>query len=141
MGQKGAVFRTTLSVAACADVFRAAGEGARGVKARMLEVGAKLAGNGDRTGYYTPTFDSPFAAVDGTPDFAVGLNILKFSAGAQGNGTHVHMYVHDNGDTREVQIVSHHGITDGRRSARIVRRFLDHFQSADRRLELTDGNI
>jgi hypothetical protein len=116
MGQKGIVFSTRLTVKDCADVFRRSADVARGVRARMFEVGARLAGNGDRLGFYTPTFDSPFAGIDGTPDFAVGVNILKFSAGAQGNGTHVHMYVDDSGNSRSVQVVSRHGVLDGGRS-------------------------
>lgn len=141
MGQKGVVFTTTLTVKDCANVFRTAGDSVRGGLAKMLEVGAAVAGHGDRTGYYTPTFKSPFAAVDGVPDYAVGVNILKFSAGAQGNGTHVHMYVDDEGDTRTVQLVSQHGLLDGGRSAKLTRKFLEQFQAADRRLQVTDGNI
>lgn len=141
MGQKGVVFSTTLTVKDCAAVFRAAGDSVRGGMAKMLEVSATVVGHGDRTGYYTPTFDSPFATVDGVPDFAIGVNILKFSAGAQGNGTHVHMYVDDGGDTRTVQLVSNHGLMDGGRSAKFTRKFLGQFKIADRQLRVTDGNI
>jgi hypothetical protein len=141
MGQKGVVFTTALTTKQCADVFRSAGDSARGGWKKMLEASATVIGNGDRTGYYTPRFSSPFASVDGTPDFAVGVNILKFSAGAQGNGTHVHMYVDDEGDNRAVQLVSSHGLMDGSRSAKLVRKFLDQFKAADRKLRVTDGNI
>ena len=141
MGQKGVVFTTKLSVQECAHAFRAAGDSARGGLVKIREVGAAVMGNGDRTGYYTPNFDSPFAAVDGTPDFAIGVNILKFNAGAQGNGTHVHMYVDDGGDSRTVQLVSSHGLMDGGRSARLTRKFLDQFRAGDPQLQITDGNI
>lgn len=141
MAQKGIVLSTSLSVKDCANIFRAAADATRGFKARLSEVGAKVAGNSDRVGFYTPTFDSPFAAVDGTPDFSIGYNAIKFSGGAQGNGTHVHMYVDDEGDVRNVQIVSKHGLTGGARSARLVESFLEHFQDADRSLRITDGNI
>lgn len=142
MGQKGVVFTTTLTVKDCANVFRTAGDSVRGGgMAKMLEAGATVAGHRDRAGYYTPTFNSPFAASDGVPDYAIGVNILKFSAGAQGNGTHVHMYVDDEGGTRTVQLVSKHGITDGGRSAKFTRKFLERFQAADRQLRVTDGNL
>jgi hypothetical protein len=138
MGQRGVVFTTTLTVQDCANVFRAAGESARSGIAKMFEVGAAAAGHGDRTGYYTPSFNSRSG---GAPDYAIGVNILKFSAGAQGNGTHVHMYVDDKGDTRTVQLVSKHGVMDGGRSAKYTRKFLEQFQAADRRLRVTEGNI
>lgn len=141
MGQKGVVFATTLTLKDCANVFRATGDSVRGTRARLLEAGAKLAGNGDRTGYYTPAFNSPFAAIDGVPDFAIGLNVLKFSAGAQGNGTHVHMYVDDGGATRTVELASGHGLLDGGRSAKLVRKFLEQFQAADRELRVTDSSV
>lgn len=141
MGQKAVVFTTTLSVQDCSNVFRAAGDSARSGMAKMFEVGAAVAGHGDRTGYYTPTFNSRSGAFSGTPDYAIGVNILKFSAGAQGNGTHVHMYVDDEGSARTVQLVSRHGIIDGGRSAKYTRKFLEQFQTADRQLRVTDGNI
>jgi hypothetical protein len=141
MGQKGVVFATTLTVKECADIFRVVGDSARGGWGKMLEASAAVAGNKDTTGYYTPQFNSPFAAVDGVPDYAVAVNILKISAGAQGNGTHVHMYVDDKGGDRTVQIVSPHGLMDGGRSAKYVRKFLDQFEAADRQLRITDGNV
>jgi hypothetical protein len=141
MGQKAVVFSTTLTIKDCANLFRAAGDSARGGWGKMHEAAATVMGNGNMKGYYTPTFDSPFAAADGVPDYAVGVNILKFNGGGQGNGTHIHMYVDDGGATRSVQIVSRHGLLDGGRSTKFVKRFLDQFQSADRQLRITDGNI
>ncbi|MGY1802961.1 hypothetical protein ACI78T_06745 [Blastococcus sp. SYSU D00922] len=141
MGQKGIVFTTGLSVKECADIFRTAGDATRGVKGKIFETVAGAMGNGAATGYYTPTFDSPFASVDGVPDFAIGINILKFNGGGQGNGTHVHMYVDDRGGERSVQLVSQHGLLGGARSARMTRKFLEHFQAADQRLAVTDGNL
>ncbi len=141
MGTKGVAFTTRLSVNECANIFRDAGEDVRGAGSRLLEAGAKIAGNSGATGYYTPTFDSPFASIDGVPDFAIGLNILKFNAGAQGNGTHVHMYVDDQGDVRAVEIVSRHGMLDGGRSARLVGKFFERFTSADRSLTVSESNI
>jgi predicted alpha/beta-fold hydrolase len=108
---------------------------------KAIELTAKIAGHGDRTGYYTPTFNGAFDAVDGVPDFACGVNILKFSGGAQGNGTPVHMYVDDRGDTRAVQLVSAHGLTGGMRSASLTRKFLERFQAADGQLQITGGNL
>jgi hypothetical protein len=141
MSQKGIVFTTKLTVADCANLFRQTGDSLRGVRGRLLEATAAVAGNSDRTGYYTPSFDSPFARVGGVPDFAVGVNILKFNAGAQGNGTHVHMYVDDRGDHRDVQIVAKHGLLDASRSARMVRKVFEAFQSSDAGVTVTDGNV
>jgi hypothetical protein len=141
MGQKGVVFTTILTVKDCANTFRGVGDSIRGGgMAKLLDAGATAAGHRDRTGYYTPTFDTPFAS-GGAPDYAIGINVLKFSAGAQGNGTHVHMYVDDKGDRRDVQLVSKHGLTDGGRSAKLTRRFLEQFQITDRQLRITDGNL
>lgn len=141
MRQKGVVFTTTLTTRECANIFRSTGESVRGAGSRLLETAARVAGNGEHTGYYTPEFSSPFAAIDGVPDFAIGLNILKFAGGAQANGTHVHMYVDDEEKKRTVQIVSKHGLADGGRAARMVRKFFEEFQAADRQLRVTEGNI
>jgi hypothetical protein len=139
--QKGIVFTTELTVKQCADVFRRAAGDARGLNAKLTEVVAKAKGNGDLVGFYTPTWDSPFAAVDGVPDFAVGINILGPMHGANGPGTPVHMYVDDRGDRREVQLVSAHGLTGAVRSARLTRKVFDCFEATDPRLTVTDGNI
>ena len=141
MGQKGVVFTTSLSLKDCANIFRHAAQSSRGAKAKMVEMGARAAGNHDAVGFYTPRFDSPFAAVDGVPDFAIGFNVIKFMGGARGNGTHVHMYVDEKGSTRDVQLISSHGLTGGMRSGRVVSAFFEHFQAADPRLRVTDGNV
>lgn len=141
MRQKGIVFTTKLTVSDCASIFRETGDSLRGVRGRMLEAAAAVAGHGDRTGYYTPDFSSPFSRIDGVPDFAVGINILKFNAGAQGNGTHVHMYVDDRGELRDVQLVSKHGLLDATRSGRMVRKFFEAFQGADAGVTVTEGNV
>jgi hypothetical protein len=141
--QKGVVFRTTLTTKECADVFRGAAKSARGLNAKIGELGAKIAGN-DNSGFFTPTFEpSPFAAVDNetVPSFAVGVFIGKFGAGAQGAGTAVHMYVDEAPDTREVQIVSPHTLTGGMRSGRFVRKFFGFFRDADPQLDIVDGNV
>lgn len=141
MKQKGIVFTTWLSVKQCAELFRSAADSTRGIKARMSEVAASAMGNSETVGFYTPNFDSPFATVDGVPDFAIGFNVLKFVGGGQGNGTHVHMYVDDRGSERNVQLVSAHGLTGAARSARCVSIFMERFRGADHALRVTDGNI
>lgn len=140
MGQKGVVFTTSLTTKQCADLFRQAAGNAHGLGAKVAELSAKAMGN-DQSGYFTPKFDSPFAALDGTPDFAVGIFMGKMLAGASGAGTAVHMYVDEDGDHRSVQIVSPHTLTGGMRSARLARKFLEAFESADANLKITDGNI
>jgi len=140
MRQKGVVFSTALSMTQCADVFRHAAQAARGPGAMIGEFAAKLRGN-DHSGFFTPTFDSPFAAVDRVPDFAVGAYIGKLIGGGDGAGTAVHMYVDDKAERRDVQIVSPHTLTGGMRSARLARTIFDAFQSADPRLVVTDGNL
>src|SRR4051794_33001295 len=112
MGQKGIVFTTQLSTADCSTVFRHAAANARGATARIAETAAKAMGN-DQSGFFTPTFDSPFAAIDGTPDFAVGVHVAKLLNGAMGAGTTIHMYVDEAGGRRGVQIISPHTLTGG----------------------------
>jgi hypothetical protein len=141
MAQKGVVFTTSLSLKQCTDVFRRGAESARGLNARFTEAIAKVKGNGDMTGFYTPSFDSPFASVDGVPDFAVGINILGPMHGANGPGIPVHMYVDEQQKHRSVQLVSRHGLTGGPRSARLTRKFLDEFRAADPHLRVDEGNI
>jgi hypothetical protein len=141
MAQRGVVFSTTLSIGECTDIFRRGAGSARGGWARLTELVAKMKGNGELAGFYTPTFDSPFAAVDGVPDFAVGINILGPMHGANGPGVSVHMYVDDRQDRREVQLVSQGGLTGGMRAARLTRKFLEQFEVADPNLKISAGNI
>ena len=102
MAQKGVVFSTTLSLEECKQLFQRGAGGARGGFARLTEGIAKLKGNGDLTGFYTPNFDSPFG---GAPQFAVGINVMGPMHGTNGPGVPVHMYVDDTGAHREVQLV------------------------------------
>lgn len=141
MGQKGVVFDTALSMKDLAQIFRETTESQRNVARKAFEVIAKVGGAGEAVGYYTPNFSSPFAAVDGTPDFAIGVNIMKFAGSAMGNGTHVHMYVDDGGDKRSVQLIAKHGLLDGGRAAKIARLYFENFQAADRAVRVTDGNL
>jgi hypothetical protein len=141
MAQKGVVFSTSLSVKECADTFRQGASGARGLNAKFTEVIAKVKGNGDLTGFYTPEFNSPFASVDGVPDFAVGINMLGPMHGANGPGVPVHMYVDERQGQREVQIVASHGLTGGMRATRLASKVFEHFREADPQLEVTDGNL
>lgn len=140
MRQKGAVFSTSLSTKECSNVFRQAASAARGLGAKVGEFGAKVTGH-DHSGFFTPKFDSPFAAIDGAPDFAVGVYIGKFVGGGGGAGTAVHMYVDDDGDSRSVQIVSPCTLTGSGRSRRLVVKFLEAFRGADPRLRVTDSNV
>lgn len=137
MGQKGVVFTTTLTIRECSDMFRQAADRVRGGFGRMLSGGAKMANSPYPNDFFTPTFDSPFATVDGVPDFAVGIVI--FAVG--GSPKPVHMYVDEKNSFREVQLISKHGLTGGSRSARITGQFLDQFRSADQNLTVTDGNL
>jgi hypothetical protein len=114
MAQKGVVFSTTLSLEECKQLFQRGAGGARGGFARLTEGIAKLKGNGDLTGFYTPNFDSPFG---GAPQFAVGINVMGPIHGANGPGVPVHMYVDDTGAQREVQLVAQGGLTGGARAA------------------------
>lgn len=141
MGQKGVVFTTSLTIQQCGHLFRETGDKVNGLKGKLMGGMASVMGNGEATGFYTPSFDSPFAGIDGAPDFAVGVNIMKFNGGGQGNGTHVHMYVDDQGDQRSVQLVSKHGLTGGMRSTRMTQKFFEQFRAADPRLRVTEGNI
>src|ERR1700735_3982953 len=113
MSQKGVVFTTALSIKQCTEVFRRAADGTRGVIGRVTEVTAKVSGQGDMVGFYTPTFDSPFAAVDGIPDFSVGYNVLSLAGGLRAGGTPIHMYLNEKAGRREAQLVSKYTITGG----------------------------
>jgi hypothetical protein len=144
MRQKGVVFATQLSTSECAQVFKETGQAARGGARKLLEVSARLGGAGDKTGFYTPTFDPVFGQVEDTPDFMVGVNILKFGPAFKngpGNGIHVHMYVNDEEAARKVELVAQHGMTDGGLAAKIVRRFLDSFRAVDPKLTVAEGNV
>lgn len=79
--------------------------------------------------------------IDGTPDFAIGINIVKAFGSGQGAGTHMHMYVDEKGDRRSVQLIAKHGLLDSGRAARIARLFFEKFQAADSKLQVTDSNI
>lgn len=141
MAQKGVVFDTVLTMKHLAQIFRDATESQRGGGRKALEAIARVGGAGEVVGYYTPPFDSPFTSVDGAPDFAIGVNIMKFVGAGKGNGTHVHMYVDDEGEKRSVQLIAKHGLLDASRAEKIARLFFEKFQAADRSLKVTDGNI
>ncbi len=140
MRQKGVVLRTTLSTRECAEVFKQASGRARGPLARVGELAAKVGGN-DNSGFFTPSFDSPFDSLNRQPDFAVGIFIGKFSGGGQGAGRAVHMYVMEDDSHRHVEIVSPHTLTGGMQAARLVRIYSDAFQKADDHATVVDGNI
>jgi hypothetical protein len=138
MAQKGVVFSTALTLEECKQLFQRGAGDARGGLARLTEGLAKLKGNGDLTGFYTPNFDSPFG---GVPQFAVGINVMGPMHGANGPGVPVHMYVDDAGAQREVQLIARGGLTGGARAARLTRKFLEQFQMADPKLTVREGNI
>jgi len=141
MSQKGVVFTTALTIKQCTEVFRHAADGTRGVIGRLTEVTAKVSGQGDMVGFYTPTFDSPFAGVDGIPDFSVGYNVLSLAGGLRAGGTPIHMYLNEKAGRREAQLVSKYTITGGMGAARVVRKFLDQFRAADPTVHVDQGNI
>ncbi|MBR7827174.1 hypothetical protein KDK95_12725 [Actinospica sp. MGRD01-02] len=146
MRQKGVVFTTTLDIPALANVFKGTGEAAMGGVRRVLKVAPRLTGAGDKIGFYTPKFDPVWSGVQEQPDFAVGVNILKFGPGfapgsGPGDGTHVHMYVKNNGNARNVELVAQHGMTDARLATKLVSRFLDSFRAADPGLRINESNI
>lgn len=139
MRLKAVSFTTERSLVQVRDRFHDAAKEARGIGAKIGEMAAKTTGK-DESGFFTPTFDSPFSTGD-SPDFAVGVHIGKLLNGAQGSGTTIHLYVNDDGGTRTVQIVSPHSMTGGMRSAKFVRRFLESYQEWDARLQVVEGNV
>lgn len=143
MAQKGVVFRTTLSVPHCRDVFEKAAAAANGKFGKAMELIPKAAGGTAgqmQAGFYEPTA-SPRDRADRQPDFSYGTQIYGVMTAARSGGTPVHMYVFNSSGYREVQIVSAHGITGGGGSRRVVQKVLDVFKSADPDLQTTDGNI
>lgn len=139
MGSKEAHLTTTLSVKECAQVFREGAARARGIGSMMGGIAAKVAGN-DQSGFFTPHNDSPFASLDeDVPDFTVGVMVPKFSAGAKGNVTALHMYVWDRGATRNVTLYSPHGIGGGLHANKLVSKVSDTFRAADPRCRTSEG--
>jgi hypothetical protein len=131
MGSKQARLSTTLTVKQCAEVFRQGASQARGIGSMIGGLAAKAAGN-DQSGFFTPSSNSPFAALDDDPPvFSVGALIPKFSAGAQGNGTAIHMYVWDRGATRLVHLLSPHGLGGGMHASKLVTKVGAAFEAAD----------
>jgi hypothetical protein len=117
-----------LSVKECAQVFQQAA-GRLGSR-----VGRTLGRFGAHSGndFYTPTDDSPFAALDDDkPDFAVGTGISKFNAGAKGNASFVRMYVWDREAVREVVLACAHPLGGGIHAQRSVNGFVTAFKNAD----------
>jgi hypothetical protein len=135
MGLKGVVFSTSPTTKESADLFRRTADGmGKGARAAITRTGINAAGGAEATQFFTPTPDSPFAAVDGTPDFAVGILLPKY-------GTPIHMYISENSSGRDVQLVAKHDWASGQRADRIVRSFLGAFQNADAGLAISDGNV
>ncbi|WP_225847797.1 hypothetical protein [Streptomyces sp. HPF1205] len=131
MGSKQASLSTRLTVEQCAAAFRDGASQARGIGSHLGGLAAKVAGN-DQSGFFTPTNDSAFAALDDDPPvFSVGAMIPKFSAGAKGNGTAIHMYVWDRGTTREVRLFSPHGLGGGMHANKLVTKVGAAFEAAD----------
>ena len=138
---KGIVFSSTLTTDRLASVFRDATRSTRGLNAKLIEAVNKVEG-GNAYNFYTPTFDSPFGAGGGAPDFAIGLNIAKVGGYGSGNGaTPIHMYVDDAGDHRVVQLVSDHNFMGGARASRLLRKIYEAFHAADPKLTVTDGDV
>ncbi|HEV7527315.1 MAG TPA: hypothetical protein VGO29_00270 [Solirubrobacteraceae bacterium] len=144
MGQKGVVFTTTMTTRQCGDVFKKAAGAAQGKFGKAMELIPKAAGGTAglmQAGFYEPTFNSAFDALDERPTFAVGTQIYGVATAARSGGTPFHMYVFDRSQYREVQLVSAHGLTGGGGSRRVVEKALEVFQDADPALTVSDGNI
>lgn len=141
MGDKGVVFQTKLSIQECGNIFRDTAEGARGIGRKSIETIVKMRGGGEAVGYYTPTFNSPFAAIDGVPDFAIGINLARFMNGANGAGFNVQLYVDDEGERRNVELHCRYGGLGGGTATKHVTQFLEQFRAADPQLVVTQSNI
>jgi hypothetical protein len=144
MAQKGVVFLTAMTTKQCGEVFKNAAGVAQGKFGKAMELIPKAAGGTVglmQAGFYQPTFDSAFDALDEAPTFAVGTQIYGVATAARSGGTPLHMYVFDRSRHREVQLVSAHGLTGGGGSRRVVEKALAVFQATDPALRVTDGNI
>jgi hypothetical protein len=147
----GAILRWRCDLLRCSWVDKSkpnkgTGEAAMSEVRKVLTWAPLLTGAGDKIGFCTPNFDPIWAGAHEQPDFTVGVNILRFGPGiapgsGPGDGTHVHMYVKNNGNLRNVQLVAQHGMTDARLAAKLVTRFLDSFRAADPGLRVTETNI
>jgi hypothetical protein len=144
VAQKGVVFLTAMTTKQCGEAFKKAAGAAQGTVGKALELIPKAAGGTAglmQAGFYQPTFDSAFDALDEPPTFAVGTQIYGLATAARSGGTPLHMYVFDRSRHREVQLVSAHGLTGGGGSRRVIEKALTVFQAADPALRVTDGNI
>lgn len=94
-------------------------QGGRRVIATVLR-GAKLK-------FFTPTpNDSPFAAFEDAPAFAVGVTMAKGGVVGGADPITLHMYVLDRGDSREVLLLARYTLS-GKAGAQ---RFIEHFAAA-----------
>ena len=144
MAQKGVVFETTMTTQQCGEVFKKAAGTAQGKFGKAMELIPKAGGGTAglmQAGFYQPTFDSAFDALNEAPTFAVGTQIYGLATAARSGGTPLHMYVFDRSGHREVQLVSAHGLTGGGGSRRIVQKALAVFQVSDSKLKVSEGSI
>lgn len=132
MGTKESALKTSMTVSQCGELFKRASRDARGFGSKVGGLAAKVRGR-DQSGFFTPTSDSPFDALDGDkPAFSVGVLIPRMLNGGDGAVTAVHMYVWDRGDAREERLVSPHGITGGMHASSVLERVTAAFRAADR---------
>jgi hypothetical protein len=144
VAQKGVVFETAMTTRQCGEVFKKAAGVAQGTFGKAMELIPKAAGGTAglmQAGFYQPTFDSAFDALDESPAFSVGTQIYGLATAVRSGGTPLHMYVFDRSRHREVQLVSAHGLTGGGGSRRVVEKALAVFRATDPTLRVTDGNI
>ena len=144
MAQKGVVFETSMTTQQCGEVFKKAAGTAQGKFGKAMELIPKAGGGTAgmmQAGFYQPTFDGTFDALDEPPTFAVGTQIYGVATAGRSGGTPLHMYVFDRSDHREVQLVSAHGLTGGGGSRRVVQKALSVFQAMDSKLKISDGSI
>jgi hypothetical protein len=130
MAGKSQKINTKLSVRELRAIFQEAGSAQLGVGKKLIGVWANARGMGNH-GFYTPTVDSPSAVLEELPTFMVGIGIPKVSAGAAGNVNHVHMYVWDRGDHREVELFTPHGLTGGAFADQRLAKFVPFFTAKD----------
>lgn len=132
MRGKSVRVRTGLSVKECAALFeQKASARLRRPDAVLGKLIARMMGK-DQSGFFTPTDDSPFSALDDDmPDFSVGVLIPRAYESARGNTLALHMYVWDRGGVREVELASPHSLGSGLWASRLVAWACAAFQSAD----------
>jgi hypothetical protein len=124
--------QTTKTVKECAETFRGAVQASYGGVRKLHRAAGMLRGaitGGDDTGgieFFTPN-SSPFDSATGEPAWKAGAFVPGFSKMYGASKMAVHIYVVDQGDKREVQLVGPYGMGDKGSTERLLQAIASRF--------------